>query len=174
MAEESLYKVYSNWLFDGDLKREIPKELLKYNSPITIYYALSMFILNEKFTLYLDEYFNNMGLYYLEKEEVFNFLKKGVKDLRIQRNSIPFIPYSKKEKLYDALRKKIPVLKNYDIDLLSDIINDLENKDSIYDSLGLVKMEKPKKVKKVKQKKEEKIVIENYLKNIYQVAEIKK
>jgi len=166
------YKTYTNWLFDGDLKKEIPKELLKYNSPISVYYALSMFILNEKFTTFLDEHLNNMGLYYLDKEELFNFLKRGVKELKIQRNSIPFIPYSRREKLYEALRKRIPVLKNYDIDLLSDIINNSENKDNIYNSLGLVKIEKPKKVKKTKQKKEEKIIIEKYLKDIYQVAEI--
>jgi hypothetical protein len=171
MTEEiSPYKLYSNWLFDGDLKKEIPKELLKYNSPISSQYAISMFVLNGKLNYFLNEHFNNIGLYYLEKNDLFKFLKKCVKDFKVQRNSIPFIPFSRREKIFEALRKKIPFLKNYDITLLSSIINSSEEKDGIYSALGLEKLEKPKKVKKTKEKNKEKIGIKEYMEKTYQVV----
>ena len=166
------YKTYTNWLFDGDLKTEIPREILKYNSPINSYYALSMFILNGKLNFFLNEIFNNMGLYYMEKDELFKFLKKCVKDFKIQRNSIPFIPFTKRDKIHLILRKKIPYLKNYDISLLSEIIDNSPEKDSIYNALGLVKTEKAKKVKKEKPKKEEKIIVKDYLVKTFQTVKV--
>jgi predicted DNA-binding protein YlxM (UPF0122 family) len=114
-----------------------------------------------------------MGVYYLEKEELFKFLKNCVKDFKVQKNSIPFISRVRNEKLYDALRKKIPFLKNYEVKLLSDIVDKSEEKDGIYNALNLVKTEKPKKIKKIKQKKE-KENIKEYLQGNYQMTEISK
>lgn len=170
----SPYKQYSTWLFDGNPKSEIPKELLKYNSPITVNYALQMFIMNGKLNAFLNEHFNNIGLYYLEKDELFLFLKKCVKDFRIQRGSIPYIPFKKNEKIFEELRKRCPELKNYDISLLIEVINSSEDKDKIYNALGLEKIEKPKKVKRTKQKKEkeEKTSIKEYLKNNIQETSV--
>jgi len=167
---QSPYQLYNNWIFNPDQKVEIPKELLKYNSPITVFYALNMFIMNSKLNSFLNEHFNNISVHYLEKEELFKFLKKCVKDFKIQRNSIPYIPFNRKEKLYEALRRKIPTLKNYEISSLCDIVNKSEQKDSIYNALGLVKTEKPAKIKKTKQKNKEKINIKEYLKLNYQVT----
>lgn len=168
----SPYQLYNNWLFNPDMKIEVPKELLKYNSPISVFYVLNMFIMNAKLNSFLNEHLNNIGVHYLEKEELFKFLKKCVKDFKVQKNSIPFIPRQKNEKLYEALRKKIAVLKNYELTLLSDIINKSEEKDGIYNALGLVKTEKPKKVKKTKPKKEKGLLIKDYLKKNFQMAKV--
>lgn len=165
----SPYHLYSSWLFNPDLKIPVPEELLKYNSPITIPYAINMFIMNGKLNLFLDQNLNTMEAYYLDKEEVFNFLKKCVKDFKIHKKDIPFIPRQKNEKIYEELRKKIAVLKNYEISLLADIINKSEDKDKIYASLGLSKIEKPKKIKKV-DKKIKGITIKEYIKNNYVVT----
>jgi hypothetical protein len=96
---------------------------------------------------YLDQYFNDMNVRYLSKEELFLFLKKCVLDFRISKRDTVFYPYRAKNKLYDALREKHPELKNNDISLLCEIIEKSEDREQIYHSLGL---EKPPKKQKLK------------------------
>jgi len=150
------FKTFNSWLFDGNLKTEIPNKevLLKYNSPITQTYVLNMFILNGKLNHYLNEYFNNIGLRYLDKEEFFKFIKKCVIDFKIKRNTIPFIRmYKKNSKLYERLRVKLPVLKSFEISMLCDSIDKMDDKDIIYSSLGLDKPSKPQKQKNIEKNK---------------------
>lgn len=148
------FKTYSNWLFDGNKDSPVPPELLAYNCPVTQKYAVRMFVLSGELNQFLDEHFNHMGLWYMDKEELFTFLKKCVMDFRIRRNSIPFISSRRKsDKLFDVLKRKLPLMKPGDISLLCQIINKSEDKGSIYYSLGLEKDKKPKK-RKLKQKKE--------------------
>ena len=150
------FKTFNNWLFDGDIKSKIPEDLLKYNSPITPLYVISLFPLVGKFNYFIDQYYNNINLWYLEKDELFKFIKRAVIDFKIKRNQIPFIPFKKKDKLFSAVRPKVPELKPYEVSLLCEFINSSENKDRIYQTLGLEKLEKPKKNKKsVKKIKEE-------------------
>jgi len=161
------FKTFNNWLFDGDKNSGVPSELLKYNSPITHTYVLSLFMLNGSLNMYLDKYMNNIHLRYLDKEEFFMFIKKCVADYKIKRNSIPFIKrYHKHEKLFEVLRERHATLKNDDIQLLCEIINKQENNERIYASLGLDKPKK-RKVKKAKSKKKvnEKITEKDFLKN---------
>lgn len=161
------YKTFNSWLFDGNLKSNIPNPevLLKYNSPINQQYLLNLFILNRKLCIYLNEYFNNNGVWYLEKEDLFKFIKKCVHDFKIQRNSFPFFSRRNiKHKLFDSLRKKCPELKSYDISLLCNIIDNHEDKDMIYRSFGFEKIEKLK-VKKEKIQKNKKMSVEELLNN---------
>ena len=77
------FKTFNSWLFDGSRNTPLPKakdgiDILKYNSPITHTYALSLFLRNGVLNHYLDKYFNNIGLRYLPKEELFLFLKQCV------------------------------------------------------------------------------------------------
>ena len=146
------YKTFSNWIFDGSLTSPIPKpqgdiDILKYNSPITHTFVLQMFMRNGSLNHYLDKYFNDINVRYLSKEELFLFIKKCVIDFRVRKSDIVYYQYRAKNKLYDALRDKIPDLKNNDISLLCDIIEKSSDKDTIYSSLGL---EKPPKKQKVK------------------------
>lgn len=154
------YKQFLDWAFSSDQKLPLPKpiidengkekiNILKYNSPINVNYLLPLFILNGPLNLFLNTWLNNSSTYYIEKEELLLFIKKCIKDYKIQRNSIPYINRSKKDtKLYTVLRKRIPTLKNYDVDLLCDLIDrNEEEKSLIYHSLNL---EKPEKVKQKK------------------------
>ena len=84
------YRTFTSWLFDGSRSSEFPEpkyddsgkeiipDLLKYNSPITVTYAISMFLKNGPLNYYLDNYFNNINLRYMDKKDVFIFIKKCV------------------------------------------------------------------------------------------------
>lgn len=170
------FKTFNNWLFDGSRSSPIPKEkdgidILKYNSPITHTYAISIFLRNGPLNHYLNKYFNNMGLRYLPKDELFRFLKNCVIDFRVKRRDIVYYPYRRKTKLYQVLRDKISHFKNDDILLLCDIIDKSKDKEMIYHSLGI---EKPKK-QKLKKKKttKKKMSVEEFLKEHFSIIDYK-
>ena len=171
----SPYTLFQNWLFDGNPKSDIPKgdgipDLLKYNSPINSKFMISMFLNQGKLNHFLNEYFNNIGLYYLDKEELMKFMKKCVIDFKIQRKSLPYTSRSKNNKLFDTLRRKIPIMKKHDISLLCDIIDNGKEKEDIYYSLGLEKPETIKKQKGLKkQTKKEIETVDEFLKNNFKV-----
>lgn len=163
------YKTFNNWLFDGKKDSPIPRpqldengkvaiDILKYNSPITHTYLISLFLKHGPLNQYLNEYFNNINLRYLSKEEIFKFIKKCIFDFKINKRDMMFYKHGAKKMLYEKLREKISLLKNDDLLLLCNIIEKSENKDAIFDSLGIeqqkkIKVEKIKKTKTIKTKK---------------------
>ena len=103
------------------------------------------------------------------------FLKKCVIDFNIQRKNLPYISRTKNTKLFESLRKKIPIMKKYDISLLCDIVDKMETKQDIYYSLGLEKPETIKKQKGMKKRtKKEKETVSEFLKNNFKIMEIEK
>lgn len=174
------FKLFHTWLFDGNPKSKIPSvegglNILSYKSPINHHFMISMFLNQGKLNHFLNEYFNNMGVYYLDKEELMRFLKKCVIDFKIQRKDLPYIPKTKNTKLFESLRKKIPIMKKYDISLLCDIVDKMETKQDIYYSLGLEKPETIKKQKGMKKRtKKEKETVSEFLKNNFKIMEIEK
>ncbi len=123
--ETSPYKVFNNWLFDGSLNTPFPKatdkvDLLKSSSPINNRFVLQLFLRNGPLNEYLDQYFNNIGLWYLDKEEFFKFIKKCVIDFRVTRRDVVFYPRKHQHKLFSILELKFPYLKKDDINLLID------------------------------------------------------
>lgn len=124
-------------------------DLLKSGSPISHTYVVSMFLKHGPLNYYLDKYFNDINLRYLTKKELFLFIKKCVLDFRVKRSDTSFIPYTRKTKLFGILRNKFPELKNCDVSLLCDLVEESDEKETIYNTLGL---EKPKKLKIRKQK----------------------
>lgn len=155
------YKTFNNWLFDGMLSTDIPKpqdniDILKYNSPITHTFVLQLFLRNGSLNHYLNEVFNNIGLRYLTKEDLFLFIKKCVIDFRVNRRDIVFYPFRHQDKLYNVLRQRVPELKNNDISLLCEIIDRSDEKDVIYETLGLGKPPKKQKIKIGKKKTDKK------------------
>ena len=176
------YRTFNSWLFDGsrdskfpepkyaDDGKEIIPDLLKYNSPITHTYVISMFLKNGPLNFYLDKYFNNINLRYLEKKELFLFVKKCVLDFRVGRRDTTFIPFTRKTKLFGILRNKFPELKNCDVSLLCDLIEESDNREVIYSTLGL---EKPKKVKTRKEPKSKKITLKEFLAKHFSIMEYK-
>jgi hypothetical protein len=174
------YKTFNSWLFDGNPKSKIPSgdgipDLLKYNSPITNQYLIGMFLNQGKLNHFLNEFFNNIGLYYMDKKEMFYFIKKCVIDFKIQRKNLPFIPWTKNTKLFEALRKKTPTLKKHDVSLLCDIIDKSEIKEEVYYSLGLEKQESIKKQKGMKKEtKKERPTIKEFLESNFKIMELNK
>ena len=156
---DSPFKVFNSWLFDGRKNSPIPKsekvDILKYNSPITHTYVIALFLRNGLLNHYLDKYFNNISLRYLTREELLKFIKKCVLDFKVKKSDLVFYKRRARRVLYDKLREKMPFLKNDDILLLCDIIENSEIKDAIYDSLDLQKPKKSKlkKARKVESKK---------------------
>ena len=105
------FKTFHNWLFDGSRSSPIPKatekiDILKYNSPITHTYLISMFPKSGPLNHYLNTYLNNINTRYLEKEDLFNFIKKCVLDFRIKRRDVSYFPYKRQTKLFQKLREK--------------------------------------------------------------------
>ncbi len=181
----SHYQVFKNWLFDGRKYSPIPRpkidenqnviipDILKYNSPITQTYLISLFLNNGHLNSYLDKHFNNLSLRYLSREDILIFIKKCVIDFKIKKNDIVYYKYQKRKILYDRLRDKMPILKNDDISLLCDIVENSNDKKAIYDSLNL-EMPKKMKVKKAKKVKSKKITLQDFLKEYFVLAPIKK
>ena len=173
-----MYKTWFSWLFDGDIKSPIPKgenvpDILKYNSPITHTYVISIFINNGQLNWFLNQYFNNMNLRYLSKEELFRFAKKCVIDFRVKRKSIPFIPHAKDDKLFTSLRRKAPMLKREGTNLLCKIIEESNDVDQIYSSLGIDKPEKRKlSWSKKKAKTSGKVTLKEFLSSNFSVMKV--
>jgi len=170
------FKTYTNWLFDGSRTTPLPKatekvDILKYNSPITHVFALQMFMRHGPLNHYLDEYFNNIGLRYLSKEELFLFVKKCVLDFRVLRRDTVFYKWRHKDKLYNVLRDKFPELKNDDVSLFAEIIEKDEDRDTIYDTLGLAKPPKKQKVRIGKKKinKKNKIPLDSFMEKHFSI-----
>ncbi len=129
-----------------------------------------MFLKNGPLNFYLDKYFNNINLRYLDKKELFTFIKKCVLDFRVGRRDTTFIPFTRKSKLFGILRNKFPELKNCDISLLCDLIEESDDKEVIYNTLGL---EKPKKVKRRKEPKSKKSTLKEFLAKHFSIMEYK-
>ena len=177
------YKTFNNWLFDGRRDSPIPSErkdddgkvitpdILKYNSPITHTFLISLFLRNGSLNYYLNEYFNNIGLRYLSKEEIFKFIKKCVMDFRVQKRDLMFYKRGRKNILYDKFREKLPILKNDDVELLCDIVERSDDRESIYDALGM-KQEKKQKLKKTKKIKSEKISLKSFLEKHFSIIKV--
>jgi hypothetical protein len=151
------FKTFHSWLFDGSRNSPIPKatekiDILKYNSPITHTYVLSMFPKNGPLNHYLNTYLNNINLRYLEKEDLFKFIKKCVLDFRLKKRDVTYFPYKRQTKLFQALREKIPEFKNNEINILCKMVDKSKDKNSIYEALSIEKLKKKKLGKKQKQK----------------------
>jgi hypothetical protein len=169
--QDSVYKIFSNWLFDKNPNSDIPNKdvLLKYNSPINHTYVLKLFMRNHSLNFFLNWYFNNINLRYLQKEDFFKFIKKCVKDFRVNRNSLMFFPYQKKHELFDRLQEKMPMMKNDDLSLLCERIEEMDERDSIYSSLGI---DKPKVEKSKKKIDENKVSLKDFIEKNFNVVKM--
>lgn len=154
----SPFQIFNNWMFDNNINTEIPEELLDYKSPITQLYLLTIFSSVKNVVPYIDKYLNNRDIWVIPKNEIFLFFKHMVMDNRIKKYDTLFTKRRKDSELYKILEKKFPLLKNYELDNLCDIIDNCSDKDDIYYSLGLIKEEKIKKTKKEQKNKKKDIL----------------
>lgn len=170
------FRTYNNWLFDGQRNSSIPKtdklDILKYNSPITHTFVISMFLRNGYLNSFLDKYFNDINLRYLTKDELFKFIKKCVMDFKIKKRDIVYYPRRQKDILFDKLRERIPTLKNDDISLLCEIIEKSDNKNAILESLGMEKEKKRKFSSKKSSKKKGKLPLSEFLNEHFSIVKL--
>ena len=150
------FKTYYTWLFDGNKDSKIPAprtddngkvvvpDILKYNSPITNSYVISVFLKNLPLNKYLDKYFNNINVHSIPREELLYFIKKCVLDFRVGRYDTVYYKRRYNDKLYLLIEKRYPYLKSFEVDYICNMINKSDNKQGIYKSLGL---EAPKRQK---------------------------
>jgi len=165
------FKTYFNWLFDGNINSKIPAprttedgkvivpNILKYNSPITNRYVISVFLRNLSLNKYLDQYFNNINIYSIPREELLYFIKKCVLEFRVGKYDTTYYKRKYNDKLYNVIEKRYPQLKSFEVDFLCDIINKSDKRDTFYNSLGL------ENIKKQKIKSTKKIVVKKSLKD---------
>jgi hypothetical protein len=178
------FKTFYNWLFDGSKTSEIPKpqtdsegkiitpDILKYNSPITNNYMISMFLKKGPLNYYLNKHFNNMNLYYMDKAEMMKFIKRCVMDFKISRRDITYVPaYRKQDKLINKLRQRFPILKIEELKMLSKLIDDSDEKGRIYQTLGLEIPKKKKISLKKKKRKVKKITEKEFLEKNFSIVE---
>ncbi len=176
------FKTFINWAFDGSIDSPIPKpEVDSAGNVITPdiikalnqRYVVSMFMKNPKMCLYLNKHFNTMSLWYVDKETLFKFLKKGIIDFKVRRGDLYFMKSKRsKDKLIENLESRFPLLKMDDIRLLSDLVEKSDQRDSIYHSFGMKKPRK-RKIKKEKGRKKTgaKTSAKNFLKKNFEVIQ---
>ena len=176
MKKPTHYSIFFDWLFDGNIKSEIPRtddiDLLKYNSPINETFIIKMFIQNGKLNNYLNQHFNNLGIRYIEKEDLFRFVKQCVKDFKVKRKDVHYFPWKPRVAVFEKLRKKLPLFKDHEISTLVDKIQKSKDKGKFYSALG-IEAPKEKKIKKKKQKKKSfKISVDDFLKENFKLVEV--
>ena len=152
MKKISHYTIFFDWLFDSNINSPIPNnpefDLLKYNSPIHETFLLKLFIKIGNLNYLLNDY-NNIGIRYIDREELFHFIKSCVIGFKVKRNLIHYSPYKRREKIFDKLYEKFPMYKPYEISLLIDKIEGMseDNRSKIYNSLGIGVKTDVKKIK---------------------------
>jgi hypothetical protein len=149
------YRTFFDWAFSGNIKDPIPvgegiPDILKYNSPIHETFLLKSFVGNGKLNFYLNTYLNNIGLRYIDKKDLFYFIKQCIIDFKINRRSVHYSKWSHDTALFKKVSKKFPLLKKDEVSILCDEIDKSDEKDSIYRTLGLDKKEFKKKKSKKK------------------------
>jgi hypothetical protein len=169
------FKTFHTWLFDGSRNSPIPKatekvDILKYNSPITHTYVISMFPKHGPLNHYLNTVFNNINLRYLEREELFKFIKKCVLDFRVKKTDVTYFPYKRRSKLFETIREKFPQFKNFEIAEICKRIDESDERDMIYKSLNLEKLQKKKMTKK--ERMEGKISLKAFLEKNFSILSI--
>ena len=165
------WKSLNMWLYDGIKQSEIPPILLKSGSPVTHQTLIKMFINNGPLNHYLNKYLNSKWVFSIQKDELLRFIKQCIIDYKIRKNSSFHSRRPTKDKLIEVLREKIPTLKNNDLALLSDIITKSEDRDTIFETLGL-KSPSTKKIKKIKKSKKTKISQKEYISENFNYIEV--
>ena len=122
---------------------------------------MKSFVGNAKLNHYLNTYLNNIGVRYIEKKDLFYFIKQCIIDFKINRRSIHYVQWTSQDALFNKLAQRHPLLKKDELSLACDLIEKSDERDAIYRSLGIDKTKFEKK--KIKTKTEEKISSKNFI-----------
>lgn len=145
----SPYQLLNRWLHDGSSETKIPKEVIE-GREIGPQYILWYFK-NSIYNVYINKHFNNFNIYQLDKQSSLIFLKRAILLCGFKPQ---FMPRQKgtTSKIAKILKLRYPYYKKDDINLLVKLIDESEEKDQIYETLGLFN---PKKKKTTKASKKE-------------------
>jgi hypothetical protein len=150
----SIYTILNRWLYNGSKDSPMPKELImdKVIGPQYILYYFK----DSMYNLYMNKHFNNYDIFQMDRIDILLFLKKCI-ILTGYRPRYVAKTKSKRSKIADILKRKMPYYKWHDIELLVSLIDKREDKDQIYETLGLYKPRKRKatKGKVIKKTKQE-------------------
>ena len=72
----SNYTILNRWLFDGSKTTSIPEDIVKDKSISQLY--LLYYFQSSHYNLYINNIFNNYGIFSLDRLEVFTFLKQCI------------------------------------------------------------------------------------------------
>lgn len=137
----SPYTTLNRWLFDGSKDTKIPEEMITDKSIGQMY--LLNFFKSSPYGMVISKLFNNWSLFSLDRIEVLCFLKDCVLRSGYKPPFVAKVP-SRKNKLVNELKYKYPFLKNEEMFMIVDIIDNSEEKDSIYEMFGLYSPKKKK------------------------------
>jgi hypothetical protein len=162
--EISPYTLLNRWLYDGSNKTEMD-ESLREDKSIGPQYLLYYFK-DSVYNLTINRIFNNYNIYKLDRLEILKFLKQCVLKTGYKPTFLP--RYNDNEsKISKLLKQRFPYYKKDDINLLVDYIDKSDQKDSIYETLGLYNP------RKIKTKKKDKDRIKEFM-ELEKVVEVKK
>lgn len=112
--ENSPYVIFKEWLFDKK-KDPLHENIIDAIVPIFI---ISMFGKHSDMTIFLNEYLNNETLMKLDKTELCNFIKELCSNKKkVTKFNLTYFPRDKKDKTNEKICKKLPFLKDYEIDI---------------------------------------------------------
>ena len=147
VKEISIYTILIKWLYDGSSSSQLPREV-EESKEIGSQYIL-WFFKDSAYNVYMNSVFNNYDIYKLDKNECLKFLKECVLKTGFKPR---FVPKQRdpETKIAKILKIKYPYFKRNDIELLVSIIDNSDEKDQIYETLGLYGPKKTKSTKEMK------------------------
>lgn len=144
----SPYVIYNNWLKDGNLNSPYPKELEENKYVITPTIILNHFIQSPKYFIFINNLYNNMNLFYLKVSDIAKTVKEAYYYTRYTSYNSKKKTEAKPNALIDILKQKYPYYKKEEILMVVNIIDNSEEKDTIYEMFGLKGNVKAKKMTK--------------------------
>jgi hypothetical protein len=143
-VKKSPFAIFKEWLFDGDMESEIPKESIFLASPRNV---LNLFGAHGKLTIFLNEYFNNFESVKLNNVNFCKMIKEIIIKRGINKYSTTFYSNLKEDSGIVELKRKFPLLKSYEIPVLLKKMEQTEENTQFLEAIGkgTVKKEKMKK-----------------------------
>ena len=166
----SPYSLLNRWFFDGSKDTKLPEDIVKDKSISHMY--LLYYFRPSPYGLVISKLFNNWNLFSLDRDEVLYFMKQCILLCGYKPPFVQKVP-PKKNKLVDELVVKYPYLKKDEVFMLVEMIDNSEEKDSIYEMFGLYSPTKKKLTKaqreefneNVKKEKKTKIELNDLMEN---------
>lgn len=149
------YLIFNNWLNDGNLKSEFPKELdsagYRFSAQTVL---LNQFRMSQKYFPFINNTFNNYYSVNIPARNICLMLKEMIHFGGKIRGYVSKIKLPKDNELIKILKKRYPFFKKEEIKMLVDIIDKSEEKETYYDMFGLREIKKAKKFKKDEREKQ--------------------